>query len=152
MKQTSLKSIARHLAAVQSGTVEKTNVIGMKKAVNDMERGGWPAPMIDAQFELERAIAERRPTVAGALHDSGLKVLRNPRYAKRWNEKQQGIINRLHHFELIRFDRVGRRYSVPVYKAVDVTGQSFAFRNIPWQTAYYSGLDDGPRGVPERGE
>lgn len=149
MQQISLKSIARHTAAVNAGTVTKTNVIGIRKAVNAMERGDWPAAMIDAQFELEQAITERRPTVAGELHESGLKVLRNPRYAKRWNERERGIIGRLHHFELVRFDRVGRRYSVPVYRAVDVTGQGFAFRNIPWQTAYYAGLDDGPRVVPE---
>jgi hypothetical protein len=42
---------------------------------------------------------------------------------------------------------------VPVYQAIgDERMRTFAFRNIPWQTAYYSGLDDGPRVVPERGE
>lgn len=153
MKQTSLKAIARHRAAITAGTVTKTNVIGIRKAINNMERGDWPSDMIDAQFELERAIVERQPTVAGELHETGLAVLRNPRYAKRWNEREQGIIDRLDHFKLLRFDRVGNRgrYSVPVFKAVDVTGQSFAFRNIPWQTAYYAGLDDGPRVVPDRG-
>jgi hypothetical protein len=43
MKMTSLKSIARHKAAVQSGKVEKTNVIGIKKAIGAIERGEWPA-------------------------------------------------------------------------------------------------------------
>jgi hypothetical protein len=64
------------------------------------------------------------------------------------------IIRRLSHFELIRFDRLGNRgrYSVPVYRAVATDGRSFAFRNIPWQTAYFEKLDDGPRVVPERGE
>jgi hypothetical protein len=142
MKQTSLKSIARHMAAVQSGKVEKTHIIGIRKAINELERNAWnPAPMIDAQFELERAIAERRPVVVGALHDSGLKVLRNPRYAKRWNDAQRAIINYpLLQFRLIRFDRVGNRgrYAMPVYLAVgDERMGSFAFRNIPWQTAYY---------------
>jgi hypothetical protein len=154
VKQTSEKSIRRHLAAVQAGTVTKTNVIGIRKAINELERNAWnPPAMIDAQFELEQAIAERRPTVAGELHESGLKVLRNPRYAKRWNEREAGIISRLHHFELVRFDRVGPRgrYGMPVYRAVDATGQGFAFRNIPWQTAYYAGLEDGPRVVSERG-
>jgi hypothetical protein len=155
MKQTSAKSIARHLAAVNAGTVEKTNIIGIRKAINELERNARnPPEESDALFELECAIKEHRPRVTGALHDSGLKVLRNPRYAKRWNEREAGIISRLHHFELIRFDRVGPRgrYGQPVYRAVDVVGQSFAFRNIPWQTAYYGGLDDGPRIVPERGE
>jgi hypothetical protein len=153
MKQTSLKSIARHTAAVRSGRVEKTNIIGIRKAINAMEQGAWPAAMIDAQFELEQAIAECRPAVVGSLHDSGLKVLRNPRYAKRWNDAQRAIINYpLLQFRLIRFDRIGARgrYSVPVYQAIgDERMGSFAFRNIPWQTAYFGGLDDGPRVVPE---
>lgn len=151
MKQTSLKSIARHLAAVQSGKVDKTNIIGIRKAVNAMEQGNWPAAMIDAQFELERAIAEHPPVVVGALHDSGMKVIRNSRYAKRWSEFERSVIDRIDHFELLRFDRIGPRgrYSVPVYRVVSHGGQSFAFRNIPWQTAYYGGLDDGPRAVPE---
>lgn len=151
MKMTSLKSIARHTAAVRSGKVEKTNIIGIRKAINAMESGHWPAAMIDAQFELEEAIAECRPVVVGPLHDSGLKVLRNPRYAKRWTEAQREIIGNACEFRLLRFDRVGRRYSVPVYQ-VSNGFHAFAFRNIPWQTAYYDGLDDGPRVVPERGE
>jgi hypothetical protein len=150
MKQTSLKSIQRHTAAVNAGTVDKTNVIGIRKAINAMESGNWPAAMIDAQFELERAIAERQPTVTGTLHETGLKVLRNRRYAARWNELQAEIIANADHFELIRFDRVGHRYSVPVYRVVSSDGRGFAFRNVPWQTARYEGLDDGPRVVPER--
>jgi hypothetical protein len=152
MKTTSLKSIARHMAAVTAGTVTKTNVIGMRKAINDMERGGWPSDMIDAQFELEEAIAQRRPVVAGELHESGLKVLRNPRYAKRWTQEQRDIIEAATAFRLVRFDRLGDRgrYSVPVFRVVSPHGW-FTFRNIPWQTAYYGGLDDGPRVVPERG-
>lgn len=156
MKQTSLKSVARHMAAVQFGKVEKTNIIGIRKAINAMKQGDWPAEIIDAQFALEQAIAEHRPIVVGTLHDSGLKVLRNPRYAKRWEQWQQQAIDAFDHFKLLRFDRVGNRgrYSVPVYavwaKAPGGgTYQAFAFRNIPWQTAHYGGLDDGPRVVPE---
>jgi hypothetical protein len=87
MQQTSLKSVARHMAAVQSGKVEKTNIIGIRKAINAIERDGETAAMIDAVFKLECAIAEHRPAVVGSLHDSGLKVLRNPRYAKRWTQR-----------------------------------------------------------------
>ena len=156
MKMTSLKSVARHLAAVTAGTVEKTNVIGIRKAINAMEQGrDVPADMVDAIFKLECALQERQPTVAGELHDSGLKVLRNPRYAKRWNDAQRAIINYpLVKFQLVRFDRINpnRWQVVPVYK---VTGDermgSFLFRNIPWQTAYYLGEEDGPRVVSERG-
>jgi hypothetical protein len=105
-----------------------------------------PARKIDALFELECAIKEREPEVAGALHDSGLKVLRNPRYTKRWDGYEQDVIDNLDHFELIRFDRVGSRgrYGMPVYRAVAYVGRgkaerSFAFRNIPWQTAFFPG-------------
>lgn len=148
----SLKAIARHMAAVTAGRVEKTNVIGIRKAINELERNAYNPPEItDALFELEQAIVKRRSVVVGALHDSGLKVLRNPRYAKRWTQRQQLTISNLDHFELIRFDRVGSRgrYGMPVYRAVSRSGGSFAFRNIPWQTAYYSGLDDGPRVVDD---
>ena len=154
MKATSLKSVARHMAAVTAGTVEKTNVIGIRKAINAMEQGrDVPAAMVDAIFELEQALVERQPTVTGTLHETGLKVLRNPRYAKRWNEHQAAIIAGLHDFKLVRFDRVNPRrwQSVPVYRATDALGRSFLFRNIPWQSAYFLGLDDGPRVVSERG-
>lgn len=153
----SLKAIARHLAAVNAGMVGKTNVIGIRKAINELERNAYNPPEItDALFELECAIKERRPVVVDELHDSGLKVLRNPRYAKRWNDAQRAIINYpLLRFRLVRFDRVGSRgrYGMPVYQAIgDERMGSFTFRNIPWQTAYYSGLEDGPRIVPEREE
>lgn len=117
----------------------------MKKATFD---GAVMRNKLRGQFANQIA----RPTVAGELHESGLKVLRNRRYAKRWNDMQRAIINYpLLTFRLLRFDRVGR-YSVPVFLAVgDERMGSFAFRNIPWQTAYYAGLDDGPRVVPERG-
>jgi hypothetical protein len=156
MKQTSEKSIRRHLAAVQSGTVTKTNVIGIRKAINELERNAWnPPELTDALFDLECAMQERRPRVAGELHESGLKVLRNPRYAKRWTDAQRAIINYpLLEFRLVRFDRVGSRgrYSIPVYQAIgDERMGSFTFRNIPWQTAYYLGEEDGPRVVSERG-
>lgn len=153
MKQTSLKSIARHMNAVKAGWITKHNIIGIRKAINAMEQSRENEPaLIDAIFDLEQKIAVHRPHVAGELHDSGLKVLRNPRYAKRWTTRERRIIDALDHFELIRFDRVGPRgrYGMPVYRVVSHDGQSFAFRNIPWQTAYYSGLADGPRVVSER--
>jgi hypothetical protein len=151
MKQTSLKSVARHMAAVNAGKVDKTNIIGMRKAINAIERDGDTAAMIDAVFELERAIVERRPVVVGSLHVSGLKVLRNPRYAKRWTSEQREIIGNACEFRLLRFDRLGSRgrYAVPVYQVTNGF-HAFAFRNIPWQTAYFGGFDDGPRVVPER--
>jgi len=38
---------------------------------------------------------------------------------------------------------------VPVYRAVSSSGGSFAFRNIPWQSAGSLGEEDGPRVVSE---
>lgn len=87
------------------------------------------------------AIADGRVTKSNVI---GIrKLLRSPRYRKRWNERQRGIIERLDHFKLVRFDLVGG-HAIPVYRAVATTGQSFLFRNVPWQTAYYSGEQSGP--------
>lgn len=151
-----MKTAERHMAAIQSGEVTKTNVIGIRKAVNHAARlrAGWSARSavtIPEANALETALEHHEPRVVGELHESGLAVLRSPRWRKRWNEKQAGIIERLDHFKLARFDRIGSRgaHAVPVYRAVDVTGQSFLFRNVPWQTAYYSGEESGPVVVEE---
>jgi hypothetical protein len=61
MKQTSLKSVARHTAAVRTGKVDKTNVIGIRKAINAIERDSETPAMIDAVFKLECAIAGASP-------------------------------------------------------------------------------------------
>ncbi len=157
MITATLKTIARHKAAVTSGRVEKTNVIGIRKALNAMERArDNPPELTDALFGLIEAIGKHRPTVTGELHESGLKVLRNPRYAKLWNDAQRAIINYpLAKFRLIRFDWIGPRGAqvVPVYLiSGDERMGSFAFRNIPWQSAWSLGEEDGPRVQPGRGE
>lgn len=147
----------KHLAAIEAGEVTKTNVIGIRKAINHVERlrAGWSGNRSNvAPHEadaLEVALAQREPRVLGELHDSGLKLLRSPRWRKRWNERQAGIIERLDHFSLVRFDRIGASgiQAIPVYRAVATTGQSFLFRNIPWQTAYYAGEETGPVDIGE---
>lgn len=157
------KTFAKHLAAIKSGRIERNNIIGLRKAFNAYARAsrGYsisrtaPAISFDEYREAERAIERYRPTVTGALHDSGLKVLRNPRYAKRWTHYQQHIIDNLKRFELIRFDWIGPHsmHCVPVYRAVssyvnpDGESVAFAFRNIPWQSAWSLGEEDGPRVV-----
>ncbi len=152
----SIKAIARHRAAVEFGAVDKTNVIGIRKAINAMEiasvrRETVPVAEIDAIFELEQAIVERHPTVTGELHETGLGVLRNPRYAKRWTDAQRATIDGACRFDLIRFDRIGhsRWQAVPVYHVIARDGSSFAFRNIAWQSAWALGEQDGPRVQPE---
>jgi hypothetical protein len=152
-----VNTFQRHMAALQAGQVTKTNVIGLRKAINAHEiyNGRGTAVTFNELDALETQLSNRSPDVTGELHESGLKVLRSPRYAKRWSEAQRAIIDRLEKFQLVRFDRIGsnRRWqAVPVYRAVASTGQSFCFRNIPWQTAYYMGEESGPVAVEEYGK
>lgn len=159
MKTTAQK----HLDAIASGTVTKTNIIGIRKAINHVERlrAGWSgnrSSVTPAEADaMEKALGEVRPVVAGELHESGLKVLRSPRYAKRWKPWQREAIDALDHFRLIRFDRIGRHgeHAVPVYEvwakippkgdALDSGSyQAFSFRNIPWQSAMHMGEESGP--------
>lgn len=76
------------------------------------------------------------------------------------NARQRKAIDTIDHFTLVRFDRVDDRYLVPVYavwakippKGDALDGGSykaFCFRNIPWQTAFYAGLESGPVVVEE---
>lgn len=149
------KTIEAHLSAIRAGEITKTNVIGIRKALNAALRNnlgfsnGRTSPKVTQReaIALETALESVEPHAVGELHESGLKVLRNRRYKSRWNERQQGIIDRLHHFSLVRFDYIGDRgyQTTPVYRAVDATGQSFLFRNIPWQTAFALGEESGPK-------
>ncbi len=129
----------KHLDAIQSGSVSKTNVIGLRKAFNaDLRRSnGWSVPKsampADQVWNLYEAVEKVAPIVAGDLHDSGLSVLRNKRYRKRLADVQP-IIDTLQRFRLCGWEFIGQRgqYAVPVYKAEGKAG-SFRFINIPWQ-------------------
>jgi hypothetical protein len=151
-----MTTLEKHTDAIKRGVVTKSNVIGIRKLINAAERReqGYSvsrtAATVTETLELRRLIAERQPVVEGELHESGVKVLRNPRYAKRWNERERAIIDRLHHFTLAGFDLIGRDHAVPVYRAVSALGPSFIFRNIPWQTAYYEGEESGPVALRDR--
>ena len=135
----------KHLAAIESGTVEKSNVIGLRKLFNAADRltCGYSvsrtAPRIrDGDDELLMdAIQCRQPRIVGELHDTGLKLLRSARYRKRL-APVAGIIARLDHFRIVSFDYTGSGH-VPVYEAVADDGRSFTFRNVPWQSG-----GDGP--------
>lgn len=152
-------TIKKHLAAIEAGAVTKTNVIGIRKALNVAERQyqslstSRTSPRVSNEdaSELLRAIRRHEPEVTGELHESGLKVLRSPRWRKRWTEREAAIIERLYRFGLVRFDFIGRDRlnAVPVYRAIASTGESFLFRNIPWQSAYYMGEESGPVAVGE---
>lgn len=158
------KPYALHLAAINAGTVTRANVNGIRRLINASERkaAGWSigvtasAVDLDALYALEEALDDKRPRVTGELHDSGLKVLRNRRYAKRLDGLADSIAA-IDHFTLVRFDRIGRRgeHCVPVFAvwsripakgdALDGgTYRAFTFRNVPWQSG-----GDGPELVSE---
>jgi hypothetical protein len=132
-----------HMTAIRSGEVTKTNVIGMRKALNAAERAyrGWStgstSPKVDPEQAeaLLLAVENARPRVVGELHDTGLAVLKNRRHRKAL-ERVQYIIDDLKEFRLSSYDALGRHgeYHVPVYKAVSNAGHWFTFRNIPWQS------------------
>lgn len=137
------KTFCNHLDAIQRGEVTKTNIIGLRKALNaDARRANRfstsrTCPQV-ASADLYDALAlidRDNPRVVGELHDSGLKLLRSKRYAKRLADYAD-LIEWPSHFELVRFDMEGRygEYAVPVYRLVGQNGGSFKFRNIPWQS------------------
>lgn len=133
-----------HLAAIESGAVTKTNVIGIRKAINAMERdrNGYslsataPKTTIEEVFAVEEKLSEREPNVTGEFFLSGLAVLTNPRYAKRFSEREHAVIDDIDVIKLVRFDRIGRRgeYAVPVFRAKGCNGDDFLYWNIPWQS------------------
>lgn len=137
------KSLKAHYDAIKAGQVTKTNIIGLRKFINRMERwgNGWSGHKLtesDANdiFDVEQSLQRVSPVVVGELHDSGLALLRSPRYKKRWDDYQRSVIDELCAFRLVRFERIGSRgqYAVPVYNAVGFNGRSFLFWNIPWQS------------------
>lgn len=136
-------AMQKHLAAIQAGEVTKTNVIGIRKALNHVDRlsRGWSGNRSCATPEetdaVMAAIWEREPRVVGDLHDTGRKVLQNKRYRKRLAGVQD-VIDALTAFHLVDFEEVGRGYYVPVYVARSPVGE-FRFVNVPWQSG-----GDGP--------
>lgn len=138
------KTAQKHINAIRSGSVDRSNVIGLRKLINASERKGQgfsvssTACVIDGDemSDLFDALDEFRPIVTGDLHETGLTLLRSPRYAKRL-QWQQTHIARIHAFRLIRFDQLGARglQCVPVYRCEDAAGSHlFTFRNISWQS------------------
>lgn len=144
-----MKSAAqKHLHAIEAGTVEKTNVVGIRKALAHVARllAGWSGNRCNATpYEaraLEMALERVKPRVVGELFLSGLKLLQSKRYAKRWNDAEREVIVDIDVIRLVRFDRVNYGKGaviVPVYCAKGCNGNSFVYRNIAWQSG-----GDGP--------
>jgi len=134
----------RHLAAINAGEVNRTNIIGLRKLINASERKaqGWSIGVtasaidMDSLDAIETAISERLPLVTGELVQTGIALLTNKRYARQLSYVGDKV-HQVAQFRLARFDRLGRYgvHSVPVYRAYDSTGgYLFTFRNIPWQS------------------
>lgn len=143
------RTAEKHLAAILSGTVTRTNVIGLRKLINASERReqGLSVSLTQCAVDwrdlqlIERALDQHRPRVAGDLHETGLALVQSRRYAKRF-EAARLDVSRVAAFRLIRYDRLGSRdlHCVPVYRVEDSDGAHlFTFRNIPWQSG-----GDGP--------
>lgn len=135
-----MNAFDKHIAAIKSGEVTKTNVIGMRKTLNAADRryNGWSvgstAPNVP-QTKINAALAALEinpPRVVGDLHDSGVKLLNSPRYRQRLAHVKP-IIDSLASFHLFGFAEVGDIY-VPIYIARARDGREFKFINIPWQS------------------
>jgi hypothetical protein len=131
-----------HLAAVQSGVVTKTNVIGIRKAINAKLRRdygystGFTSPKLTAAdiFAIEAAIAYHTPRVEGELDSTGRALLNSPRYRVRLDRVRE-IVSSLSRFRLMGYHRIGDGlpHVVPIYKACSPCG-SFIFINVAWQS------------------
>lgn len=145
-------TLKKHLDAIKSGAITKTNIIGLRKAFNTNARliRGYscgrtsPQVTINDIVEINQAISLNEPRVSRELDASGRKVLQDRRYRKHWTESQARIIATLDHFRFVGFHEIDRAHYVPIYKAI-ASGGSFNFIVIPWQTAYVMGLQSGPQ-------
>lgn len=132
-----------HMAAIVAGEITKSNVIGIRKLLNGANRraNGWtvgactPLGTLDQAYALVEAIREHKPKVTGELHETGLTLLRNRRYHKRWSYTQQLEIDQCCGFRLVDFESFNNdAYHVPVYQVMTPTKAAFNFYNIPWQS------------------
>lgn len=130
----------RHLDAIRSGRVDKSNIIGIRKAINHVERlrrgfRGHRSNVTRLEVnDIERTLNSHWPIVVGELHETGLKLLCSSRYKRRL-EPYAHIIANITQFRLVRFNRIGKfgMYVLPVYCADSPEGSLF-FQNIPWQS------------------
>lgn len=137
-------TFSAHIAAIKAGQVTKTNVIGIRKALNALERQGqgWStshtAPKVtwDEMNEALELLYDLRPVVTGELHETGLKQIQNRRY-RRNLERVAYIVPNVARFRLVGYEQIGRRgeYAVPIYRAETEDGKTgFRFINVPWQS------------------
>lgn len=134
------KVYAKHIRAIQSGKVTRSNIIGLRKAFNaDLRRAQGrstsstcPKVTPDEVTKLYDAVESMRPVVTGELHESGVKLLQSPRYRKRLLPYAR-IINDIDYFRLIGWTEKDSCY-YPIFRAVNSKGEGFNFMNMPWQS------------------
>lgn len=155
-------TLQKHMAAIMAGQVTRTNVIGIRKALNArgrIARGYFvsiSAPIVGPGdcAKLLDALRVYRPQVTGELAESVRRVLQNPRYAKRWSDAQRHAIENLESFRLVDFEDFGTHglpAFVPIYDVIaryptGFLGYAFTFRKRAWQSG-----GDGPEVVPGSG-
>lgn len=134
-----LSALQRHMATIKTGEITKTEVIGIRKAMNayelDISRH-WKSD-IDNK-ELTRCLellAEVKPLVKGDLHDSGKELLQRKRY-RRHLESVAEIVEDISHFRLVGYEQRGQHVlkAFPVYRCYNHKGKSFPFYVVPWQS------------------
>lgn len=137
------KVAARHLAAIESGAIERGTVIGIRKLVSASTRRqmGWGvgggqanAPVEDVSAVLD-AIKDRKPRAVGELHAGGLAVLASKRNRRRLHHVAD-IVPDVVTFQLVDYELQGRagEYFAPIWRASTADGRRFDFLNIPWQS------------------
>ncbi len=136
------KTAQRHMDAIQSGEITRTNIIGIRKILNHVAlvQRGWPGNRSNASPDdadaLLGALYQHKPRVTGPWADSGLATLRSPRYRNRFDARQSAVFSAMNApqtFRLIDFEDIGRGHHVAVYQVSSRAG-CFAFHNIPWQS------------------
>ena len=141
-----LLPMSKHLKAILMGVVDKSNVIGIRKALNAADRrrrrlsvsSTAPKLTLVECDELEMALRVHEPRVTGPLVESGLARLRNRRYRKRLASVAD-IIAGITHFALVGFDSEDGKHT-PIYRAcAGSADNSFLFKNVAWQSG-----GDGP--------
>lgn len=140
-----MNAIQKHIAAIKSGVVTKSNVIGIRKVLNTNYRkaGGWsisttaPKFTYDEYQELCNALHFTKPVISGGLFESGLRLLTSPRGLRKLSDVSDLINSGIENFRLMEFAEF-RHCFYPVYRAETRKG-NFSFYCIPWQSG-----GDGP--------
>lgn len=139
-----MNTLAKHIAAIKSGAVDRSTVTGLRKLLNASARAaaGWSTSAtggtvvspddVTALLDLLNVV---KPSVIGELVDSGRAQLTNRRYAKQLSSMAD-IVADIQGFKLIGFEPYGTYldHYTPVYRAYNLAGKSFPFINLPWQS------------------